>query len=128
MLKKYYKVKTGYHIDDYISVEEDEVAMCMKAQVTGKIATTRAGSVAGNIILSITPDYNRMLGLSRDYRMSYEDYSNLGNARKETEFLLEYSRECVKCELNGLPPPKKPNILGNLPEERRKLAEGMKAS
>lgn len=75
---KYYRVKYGFGKDDFYSIDETELKKAIVAQVQGKILVCDEGTIAGNNIISISPDYNRALGLSRDYTLSGEDYALLG--------------------------------------------------
>lgn len=85
---KYFKVKIGFGIDDFISIDETELKRTMIAQVTGKIAILKEGTIAGNSIISITPDYNREMGYHRDYKLTGEDYDHIGSKRVEDSRLM----------------------------------------
>lgn len=85
---KYFKVQKGYNVDDYISIDETELRKAIIAQVTGKIAIFSEGTIAGNSIMSITPDYNRQMGWKRDYKLTGEDYDYIGQKRIEENRIL----------------------------------------
>lgn len=89
---KYFKVKFGFGPDEFISVDEAELPMALRAHISGKKGMFKEGSISGDKIIAITPDFNRALGYNRDYVMKGEDYQELGNARQEHEFLLEEKR------------------------------------
>lgn len=91
---KYFRVKYGFGKDDFYSVEEGDVMKAIKAQVNGSIFITQDGeTVAGNNIISIAPDYNRVLGVNRDYSLSGEDYALLGTkAVKEHRIFLQEAK------------------------------------
>ena len=74
---KFFKVYTGYGETDYISIDETELEMCIRAQITGKVAITKDGTITGNVIQRIVPDWNKALGLNRGYKMKPEDYEYL---------------------------------------------------
>lgn len=80
---KHYRVKIGYDKDDFISVDETELPSALRAQITGKVGVFREGTVTGNHIISITPDFNREMGVARDYRLTGEDYEMLGTKKVE---------------------------------------------
>lgn len=95
---KFYKVKTGYGKDDFISVNEKELQMAIRAQLTGKVGVFSEGTISGNHIISITPDYNRELGLARDWQLTSEDYAILGEkkVKEYRNFLQEIKQDVYK--------------------------------
>lgn len=115
---KYFKVKIGYGADDFISVDETELRKAINAQVTGKVGIFNEGTVAGNSIISITPDFNREMGYHRDYKLTGEDYGHIGNKNIDDSRKL---LESVRNEVLGIAT-KPPYIL----EESKKLADKLK--
>jgi len=96
---KYYRVKYGYGKDNFISVNENELKIAIEAQGSGKVAVFEEGTVSGNHIISVTPDWNRELGIARDYELNGEDYDMIKNSTKrEYQNLL---RETNEQFLNG---------------------------
>lgn len=75
---RYYRVKTGYGADEFISITEAELQKAVRAQVNGGIVIFEGGSVAGNAIMTITPDYNKAMGFKSDYKLTGEDFDRLG--------------------------------------------------
>lgn len=110
---KYFRVKTGYGKDEFISVDETEVAMAFRAQVNGGILVSKEGTVSGNHIISITPDYNREMGYNRDYTLTGEDYAEIG-AKKQEDYQMFL--EDIKLAIEG----KKRE------EPRKAISEGVK--
>ncbi len=109
---KYYRVKFGYGRDDFYSVDETEVRKAIRAQVTGEIAIFAEGTIAGNSIIAIMPDYQRMMGWNRDHELNGEDHREIGDKRKEDCVAL---LEAVRREVAGLPP-----------QESKELSDGVK--
>lgn len=85
-MKKYYRVKFGYGKDEFISVDETELETAIKAQITGMIGNFKEGTIAGNNIMAIIPDYQRALGFNRDYQLTGEDYAEIGS-KTQSEFM-----------------------------------------
>lgn len=98
----YYRVKIGYGNDDFIAIDETEVSKALKAQINGSIALFKEGSIAGNNIISILPDYNRAMGYKRDYKLTGEDYDYIGQKRvdEHRHFLEEKTAE-IQMQLSG---------------------------
>lgn len=86
----FFKIKIGFGENDFISITENELPMALRAQITGKIAVFSVGSVAGNNIISITPDWNRLLGFNPTYKMQAEDYKRIGDKKvKQVQDIFE---------------------------------------
>lgn len=98
----YFRVKTGYGTDDFLSVDETEVGQFLRAQINGGVAVSREGTVSGPHIMTITPDYNRALGYNRDYRLTGEDYEELPSSvqRAHVELLEETKRKALGTNNN----------------------------
>lgn len=88
---KYYRVKYGFGDDDFYNIDESELKKALVAQIQGKVLVCEDGTIAGNNIISIMPDYNRALGLNRDYKLTGEDHSLLGTelVKDHRNFLQE---------------------------------------
>lgn len=95
---KHYLVRFGHREGESVSIGETELPTAIRAQITGKIGIFEEGTVSGNAILSITPDYNRMMGWNRDYRLSPEDWKEVGASVecKNARLALESSVRALK--------------------------------
>jgi hypothetical protein len=71
---KYFKVRM---FNENISIDETELARALYAQITGKVAILKNGSVSGNQIFSITPDYHKAMGYNEDYKLTPEDHKEI---------------------------------------------------
>ena len=90
----------GYGADDFISITEDELPMALRAQVSGKVGVFSEGTVSGNHIISITPDFQRALGYARDYQLKGEDYAELGRGKQEHQVFLSDTKTKVFGNVN----------------------------
>lgn len=81
---KYYKVKTGYKADEFVSIDETELQKAIAAQITGAVAFLGGSSISGNSIMTITPDWNRVMGWNPDYHLMGEDYDEIGKEQVES--------------------------------------------
>lgn len=108
---KYWRVQIGYSSDNFISVDEAELGTALRAQITGKVGIFKEGTVTGRNIMSITPDYNRMLGYARDYKLMGEDYERLGSKKlEEHRKYLENIKTSINKELGSA---REVPLLGN---------------
>ncbi len=98
---RYFKVQKGYDATDYISIDETELQTAIRAQVTGKVAMFKNATLAGNHIISITPDFDRLPSEDRGYNPNTGSFP-LPSVKRE---------ENVSREAQGLPalPPKAPS-------------------
>lgn len=98
---KHFRVKFGFKNDDFISIDETELSKALRAQIKGSVAVFKEGSIAGNLITMILPDYQKDMGWNRDYQLTGEDYDEIGKKRQ-----LSYTSliENTKREIQGLPP------------------------
>lgn len=115
---KYFKVKIGFGKDDFISIDETELERALVAHGTGKVAVFKEGSVSGNNIISVLPDWNKEMGWNRDYQLTGEDYEYIGSGkqREYTELL-----ENKKNEVLGIKKPIEITGGGNLLADKMRL-------
>ena len=69
---KYFIVRFGYNESESISVDETELIKALKIQGNGQVGLFKEGSISGNHIISITPDFNRAMGYNRGYKLTSE--------------------------------------------------------
>lgn len=104
---KYFKIKFGFNVDDFIVIDETELSRALVAQTTGKIGIFKEGSITGDKIISITPDVNKLMGWNRSYQPTPEDYGDV------PEKLLNEHRELLENTLL--------QITGKQPDEHKNL-------
>lgn len=112
---KHYRVKYGHGKDDFISIEEGELWRAIKAQGTGTVAVFKEGTVSGNHVITILPDYNRDMGWHRDYQLGGEDYEQIGNAK-----MREYQNLLESAKTQFQPMTEKEKLV--IPDEIKKLS------
>lgn len=80
---KYYKIKTGYARDEFLSIPETELAKAIYSHVHGTVFVHSAGTLSGKLIQRIDPDYHRELGFNFEYELRGEDFRYLPAGFKE---------------------------------------------
>jgi len=123
---KYFKVKTGFNADDYITIDETEVGMATRAQISGKVAIFKEGTIAGNNIISILPDWNKVMGWKRDYKLTGEDYEYIGEKTvNEYRDFQQLTNTNAQRQLQGLP--ELPKLeKGKFDDDIKSLSDKMK--
>ena len=77
MSSKYFKVQFGYDTDQFIPIDETELEKAIYAHLTGKKIGFENGSVDGNKIISVTPDWNRAMGWNVGYKPTPEEHGEI---------------------------------------------------
>lgn len=94
---KHFKVKFGYGANDFYSIPETELDKALRAQINGTIFVCEEGTIAGNNIMAIHPDYNTLMGYNRDYQLTGEDYQEVG-----ADTIKEHQQFLHKTKLEAL--------------------------
>lgn len=95
---KYYRVQYGFGKDEFYSVDETELPKALRAQIQGAVVFLKEGTLNGERIITIKPDYQRLMGFKRDYELNGEDYSEIGRA---TIAAYNVFLEDVKLSIEG---------------------------
>ncbi len=75
---KYFKIMRGFGENDFIPIDETELEKAIYAQIVGNIvATFQNGSIMGNHISSIMPDFHRAMGWNYGYKMGADDHDQI---------------------------------------------------
>lgn len=96
-----FKIKTGYDEGQFIGIDETELEMAIRAQVTGKVALLKNGTLGGNHIISILPDEDAM---PKAYNPHGPDFIQ-GRAVEEHRLAIQNAGEAVRAQIEGLPVP-----------------------
>lgn len=104
---RYFKILSGFNDKEPISIDETELETAIRAQITGKIAVLKQGTIAGNSISKILPDFDKA---KKIYNPAGEDY--LPPSEKEAHHLaIENAGEVVKAKMENRPPQlKEPSV------------------
>lgn len=97
-----FKAKIGFGEEDYIDVYDDELYTAMTAWNDKKRYTGRGGVT--NIIMAIIPDFGRIMGHHRGYKMSAADYFDLEHIGADKKALARIAE--VQRKINKEPPTK----------------------
>lgn len=84
--EKYFKVRFGFGVNDFVSVKDEEVEKAIYAQVKGTPVRLGDSFVNGKNIVSITPHYHKYTGW-------YDSYEP-----KDGEDWKQIERDCPKFD------------------------------
>lgn len=84
---KFYKIKTGYARDEFLSIPETELAKAVYAHVHGTVFVHSMGTLSGKLIQRIDPDYHRQLNFNFEYELKGEDFRELPAGFREEALL-----------------------------------------
>lgn len=98
-MKKYYRVMYGYDQDQFLSIPESDLISAIRAQVTGMvfISSETGETRSGNTIQGVKPDFQRMLGLNPEHKLTGEDYIQLsdGTVAECRDALIEAKKAVI---------------------------------
>lgn len=77
---RYYNVRT---FSEIIPIDETELPRALYAQISGKVVILKNGSISGNSIFSITPNYHKAMGWNSEYKLTPDDYSEINRRCKD---------------------------------------------
>ena len=105
MLKKYYKLVFGFNEEDYLSITSDELHKAQVIAIEGGKAIFEEGffNNRGNDVMRIVPDWHRVRGWNKGYKMSELDHEDvkeliepyrktLANSKLLAEFIIRENR------------------------------------
>lgn len=74
---RYFKIKTGYGDQDFISIDETELEAAVYAFLTDAKGMFKNGAVNGKNIMSITEDWHREFGWNYTYKLGPDDWEQI---------------------------------------------------
>jgi hypothetical protein len=95
-----------------IPITRAEAERAIYAQATGRVFLSKEGSISGNSISAILPDFNRAMGYNDDYRLNGED--RLCLKRYAPEYIGSF--EELATRVKYLVDTKKEHLIGTLVE------------
>lgn len=112
-MQKYFKVKYGYDVMDFISIPEEELPRAIKAWQQGMIYEYDGSMVKGSEIKTITPHYQKYTGWNESYEPKDSD-----DFKQIEKYCPKGLRDCIENAksflLNGGNPASyKTVLLGN---------------
>lgn len=116
---KYFRLWVGY--DKFLRIDENDAVKALAAQMTGGVAILGSGSVNGNNITLLEPDYHRAMGWNEGYELTPEDWKYINRDCGDYNGYVGKLKEAIKfCFENK-------KSIENLPAENvLKLASGNK--
>ena len=120
----HFKIYSGFTDKEPISIDETELEKALIAQITGKVTILKHGSIAGNSISKIVPDFDRA---EKRYNPSGPDYL-LPSVQEAHYLAIENTGEKIKARMeNRAPVLKEPTpavrVFTNGPTSMAKLLE-----
>ena len=77
MTKLYFKAIHGFDAEDYVPIEAEELEKAIYAHMTGSKAVFASGSISGNMITVVQPDYHKAMGWNQGYKLGADDFAEL---------------------------------------------------
>ena len=86
-MKLYYTVKLSFDGQDDVEIGKEDLEYALYAFMGGgNVILSSGAAIRGKDIISILPDYNKMMGYNRGYKLNPEDWNHvekeIGNVPK----------------------------------------------
>lgn len=100
---KYYKIVFGYNDGDYFSITSEELHKAQMIAVQGGSANFENGffNNRGNDIMRIVPDWHRVKGWNKTYKMDDFDYAEIRPLEEQYQKTLSNSKMLVDFIINN---------------------------
>lgn len=101
----YFKVFRGYNEEDYIPIDDTELEKAVYAHMSGKPVAFENGSINGNQISIIRPDFVRAMGWNKGYKPTPEEHGEIeATVGKKYVGIMGRAKERVQEHIaNGTP-------------------------
>ena len=110
-MKSYYRIKTGYGKNEFISIGEDELESAIYSFMSDTKGVFSAGVVRGKDIISITPDYHKALGLSNtEWELDQDDWAEVAKLGIKKNLIDIYNKATFRVKY--LIKTKQENLIG----------------
>lgn len=93
---RYFKVKTGFKEEDFISINENELEAALYAFMTDSKVIFKNGATTGKNIMEIKEDWHKAMGWNTGYRLQPEDFEQINRECKNYRGLLAKAKENVQ--------------------------------
>lgn len=126
----HYKIKTGYGELDFVPIDQSELETAFYAFLSESKAIFKQGVVRGKDIISISPDYHKVMNWNYTHKLDVDDFAELRSKGIENKAmnLLETAKEKVQYLIQT----KQEHLIGKnvdvgLPARDEKRGGGIKS-
>jgi len=97
---KFYKIITGYNVDDFLPIDETELEKAIYCHIRGANGIFNNGTVSGKNIMMIREDWHKAMGWNYGYRLTADDYADPALKRVQAEYKGYFAE--IKDKVNRL--------------------------
>ncbi len=123
----FYKINHGFSSEDYVEIDESEVAKAFYCFLEKKDSIFSGGAIRGSNIISIKPDFHRTMGWNRGHKMDEYDFAELKD--KGVDRKMQMYLESEKEKVQYLVKTNQPHLIGtkfDLPKVQNPLSKEIK--
>lgn len=119
----FYKIIRGYDAENYIPIDASEVQKAYYCFLQKKDSIFSGGAIKGSEIVMISPDFHRIMGWNRGYKLGVDDFEELAqkNIDKKCQSFLSMTKEAVQYLIET----KQENLIGKYVLPERKTNQGI---
>lgn len=97
---RYFKIKTGFKDEDFISIDETELEVAMYAFISDSKAILKNGAVHGRNIMTITEDWHKEFGWNPGHKLGPDDFAEINLKAGHYRGLIALIKENVQHLIN----------------------------